>query len=45
GELAAARRIEAAVDATLGAGVWTPDLGGSATTEEVTRAVINALDR
>lgn len=43
GEQAAARHIEAAVDATLAARVWTPDLGGSATTDEVTRAVIEAL--
>ena len=43
GEPDAARGIEAAVDATLAARVWTPDLGGSATTEAVTRAVIGAM--
>jgi len=35
--------IRAAVDTTLRAGTITPDLGGSATTEEVTQAVIDAL--
>jgi homoisocitrate dehydrogenase len=45
GEPDAARRIEAAVDATLAAQVWTPDLDGRATTEEVTRAVLGALAR
>lgn len=33
----AAERVEAAVDAALEAGVRTPDLGGTATTEEVGR--------
>lgn len=43
GERTTARRIEAAVAVTLAGQVWTPDLGGSATTEDVTRAVIAAL--
>jgi 3-isopropylmalate dehydrogenase len=38
-----ATRIEAAVDKTLEDGVRTPDLGGDATTEEVTDAVIQNL--
>lgn len=37
GAPAAAERIESAVDAALGEGVRTPDLGGSATTDEVGR--------
>jgi tartrate dehydrogenase/decarboxylase/D-malate dehydrogenase len=39
----AADRIRAAVASTLEAGIWTPDLGGKATTEEVARAVIDRL--
>ena len=39
----AAARLEAAVEHVLGSGVRTPDLGGSATTEEVTRAILTAL--
>jgi 3-isopropylmalate dehydrogenase len=38
-----AAAIEAAVDAALAAGVRTPDLGGSATTDEATRAVLSEL--
>lgn len=38
-----AQRVQSAVDATLRAGVWTPDLGGTATTADVTNAVINHL--
>ena len=38
-----ARDIESAVDAVLNAGVLTPDLGGTATTDAVTDAVIAAL--
>lgn len=37
-----AARIEAAVEAVLAAGIRTPDLGGRATSTEVTRAVIQA---
>jgi tartrate dehydrogenase/decarboxylase / D-malate dehydrogenase len=39
GEAAAAKRLMAAIEAVTGRGVLTPDLGGSATTAEVTRAV------
>ena len=40
----AARNIERAVQDTLQAGCLTPDLGGTATTEKVTSAVLNYLD-
>jgi len=43
GEEAAASRLVAAIEATTGAGIVTPDLGGEATTAEVTRAVIERL--
>ena len=39
GELAAADALDAAIEAVLDAGLRTPDLGGSATTEQVTEAV------
>jgi isocitrate dehydrogenase (NAD+) len=43
GEPEAAARVEAAVDAVLGAGrVRTPDLGGSSTTAEVGQAIATA---
>ncbi len=38
-----AGRIRAAVEATLASGMRTPDLGGTARTEDVTRAVIDAM--
>ncbi len=38
-----ATRIESAVSKTLQAGIGTGDLGGKATTSEVTKAVIDAL--
>lgn len=38
-----AAQIEAAVDEALAAEVWTPDLGGKATTEDVTNAVCSSL--
>jgi tartrate dehydrogenase/decarboxylase/D-malate dehydrogenase len=45
GERDAARRVERAVETVLATGtVRTPDLGGTARTEEVTAAVIGALD-
>ena len=37
---AAARRIDAAVDATVGSGIATADLGGTASTAEFTDALI-----
>jgi homoisocitrate dehydrogenase len=43
GEIEAARRIEAAVDRVLAEGPHTPDLGGTATTEAFTEAVIRAM--
>lgn len=43
GEEEAARRIEAAVDKVLAEGPHTPDLGGTATTEAFTEAVIRAM--
>jgi 3-isopropylmalate dehydrogenase len=39
----AAAGIESAVDRALGAGLRTPDLGGDATTEDATRAVLANL--
>lgn len=42
---AAAARIREAVRATLGDGVRTPDLGGTATTQEVTLAVVAHVER
>lgn len=41
----AATELRAAVAEVLAAGPRTPDLGGSATTDEVTRAIIAALPR
>ena len=38
-----AAAIESAVDRALAAGLRTPDLGGDATTEEATRAVLSNL--
>ncbi len=43
GETERAQSVRAAVDSALGAGLWTPDLGGSATTAQVTEYVINRL--
>jgi len=43
GEQAMAQKIEEAVDEVLAEGPRTPDLGGNATTEEFTQAVIAAL--
>jgi homoisocitrate dehydrogenase len=39
----AAMRVQAAVEATLAAGILTADLGGNATTEQVTGAIIERL--
>jgi 3-isopropylmalate dehydrogenase len=38
-----AAAVESAVDRALGAGLRTPDLGGDATTEDATRAVLDNL--
>jgi tartrate dehydrogenase/decarboxylase/D-malate dehydrogenase len=43
GEAAAARRLMAAIEGTTASGVLTPDLGGRATSAEVTQAVIERL--
>ena len=43
GEYATAQRLEQAVDKVLAEGPHTPDLGGKATTQELTKAVIEAL--
>jgi homoisocitrate dehydrogenase len=43
GHSSVARRIESAIDAVLESGVWTPDLGGRATTDDVTEAVCTAV--
>jgi len=43
GERDAAARLMAAVEKVTAAGVLTPDVGGSATTREVTDAVIDAI--
>ena len=45
GETTCARRLMAAIEATTGAGIHTPDLGGQATTRDVTAAVCDALRR
>jgi homoisocitrate dehydrogenase len=39
-----ARRIEVAVDSVLESGVWTVDLGGRATTEDMTEAICIAVE-
>ncbi|MCC6627529.1 MAG: isocitrate/isopropylmalate dehydrogenase family protein [Chloroflexi bacterium] len=44
GEPAAARRLRSGVTVALADGVGTPDLGGRATTREMTAAVIDRLD-
>jgi tartrate dehydrogenase/decarboxylase/D-malate dehydrogenase len=43
GEPAAAKALMTAVEQVCAAGVLTPDLGGKATTKEVTRAVCDAI--
>ena len=43
GEPAAAARLMAAVEQVCATGLLTPDLGGKATTAEVTRAVCEAV--
>ncbi len=44
GEAQAADRVERAVDKVLAEGPLTPDLGGKATTADVTGALVNALE-
>jgi tartrate dehydrogenase/decarboxylase/D-malate dehydrogenase len=43
GEPAAAGRLMKAIERVTGAGILTPDLGGKATTKDVTEAVCNAI--
>lgn len=43
GEEHSASQIEHAINTVLRDHIWTPDLGGNATTEDVTRAVINSM--
>jgi tartrate dehydrogenase/decarboxylase/D-malate dehydrogenase len=43
GEKSAAARLMRAIETVTGDGIVTPDLGGKATTEDVTKAVIAAL--
>jgi isocitrate/isopropylmalate dehydrogenase len=43
GHTDAAAAIVAAIEATLAAGVMTSDIGGTATTEQATNAIIAAL--
>jgi 3-isopropylmalate dehydrogenase len=43
GEIAAADALDKAVEATITAGLRTPDLGGKATTEQVTAAVVASV--
>ena len=45
GETAAAQRLMAAIEHVVAAGTLTPDLGGSHSTADVTRAVIEQLAR
>ena len=45
GRESAAARLESAVDRALSAGLRTADLGGTATTEQATRAVLDQLER
>jgi len=40
-----AARLNRAIEATTAAGVLTRDLGGTASTEDVAKALIDALDR
>ena len=42
---AEARAVEAAIDATTAAGQVTRDVGGTANTEQVTEAIIEALSK
>ena len=43
GETAAAARLMTAVEQVCAAGILTPDVGGNATTRDVTDAVIGAI--
>ena len=43
GEDAAAKRLMKAIEEVCAAGIMTPDVGGSANTQEVTDAVVEAI--
>jgi isocitrate/isopropylmalate dehydrogenase len=43
GQPAAAARVRHAVEASLADGVCTPDLGGTASTRDLTRAILTQL--
>ena len=44
GKAAAAERVRSAVARVLAAGRWlTPDLGGAATTADLTRAIVDSI--
>ncbi len=43
GEAGAAAQVQAAVERTLGDGIWSADLGGTANTKEMTAAIIERL--
>jgi tartrate dehydrogenase/decarboxylase/D-malate dehydrogenase len=43
GETDAAARLMRAVEQVTGAGILTPDVGGTATTKDVTDAVVEAI--
>ena len=45
GLLEQAARLHTAIEATTAAGILTRDLGGAASTEDVTKALIDALNR
>ncbi|MHB0857064.1 MAG: isocitrate/isopropylmalate dehydrogenase family protein [Anaerolineae bacterium] len=45
GQAAQATRVRSAIDNVLRAGVLTPDLGGNASTQDVTQAVLECLRR
>jgi homoisocitrate dehydrogenase len=44
GERDRAQQVRSAIDAALRAHVWTPDLGGTATTTDVTNFLVDHLD-
>jgi tartrate dehydrogenase/decarboxylase/D-malate dehydrogenase len=43
GEAEASARLMRAVEKVTGAGITTPDVGGTATTKDVTAAVVEAI--
>ena len=43
GEAEASARLMRAVEQVTGAGITTPDVGGTATTKDVTEAVVEAI--